>query len=161
MPYRHSQFAAVIVFGMLIPLLALLVLPSFLEAFPSIVPVGLGVLLAAIVLFYSLNVEIADGALVCSFGIGLIRKRLLLSDIERVKVVRNPWYVGWGIRWMPGQYSLWNVSGVQAVELLLKDGTHFRIGTDEPEVLARAIESQVGHLTPAVRPPNECHLSTQ
>jgi hypothetical protein len=35
---------------------------------------------------------------------------------------------------------VWNVSGFQAVELTLKDGSRFRIGTDEPEALVHAIE---------------------
>jgi hypothetical protein len=42
---------------------------------------------------------------------------------------------------MPGQYWLWNVSGMGAVELQLKNGSRFRIGTDEPETLARAVEA--------------------
>jgi len=36
---------------------------------------------------------------------------------------------------------LWNVSGLRAVEFLLKDGSRFRIGTDEPEALVKAIEA--------------------
>ena len=42
---------------------------------------------------------------------------------------------------MPGKYWLWNVSGFRAVELVFKDGKRFRIGTDEPESLIRAIEN--------------------
>ncbi len=147
MEYRHSQFAAVIVFGMLIPFMAILVLPLFLQGFPPIVPFALLVLLIGFALFYSLNVEIGDGVLVCSFGVGLIRRRIFLSDVQSVRIVQNPWYVGWGIRWMPGQYWLWNVSGLQAVELLFKDGVRFRIGTDEPQVLAGAIESNLSSAT--------------
>ena len=41
---------------------------------------------------------------------------------------------------MPGQYWLWNVSGLQAVELVLNNGKRFRIGTDEPENLVNAIQ---------------------
>jgi hypothetical protein len=40
---------------------------------------------------------------------------------------------------MPGQYWVWNVSGLDAVELTLRSGRRFRIGTDEPEELAKAI----------------------
>jgi hypothetical protein len=101
------------------------------------------VLLGVLALFCSLTVEIKDLVLVCSFGPGLIRKTIHLSDIDKVLVVRNPWYAGWGIRWMPGQYWLWNVSGLQAVELIGKSGKRFRIGTNEPEALAQAIQANM------------------
>jgi len=35
---------------------------------------------------------------------------------------------------------LWNVTGLQAVELTLTHGKKFRIGTDEPDALVRAIQ---------------------
>ena len=46
---------------------------------------------------------------------------------------------GWGIRLIPNGW-LWNVSGLGAVELSLVNGQRFRIGTDEPEQLATAIQ---------------------
>ena len=39
---------------------------------------------------------------------------------------------------IPGGW-IWNVSGLDAVELLLGDGRVLRVGTDEPEALSRAI----------------------
>jgi len=97
--------------------------------------------IAALVLFYALTVGIQNNIITCRFGIGLIRKSISITEIQSVRAVQNPWYAGWGIRWIPGQYWLWNVSGFKAVELTLKDGKRFRIGTDEPEALVRAIES--------------------
>ena len=147
MHYQHSQFAAVIVYGMLIPFVAILLLPVFLPGFSEILLPALAVLFVGVALFYTLNVEIDAGVLICSFGIGLIRRRILLSNVQQVGAVTNPWFVGWGIRWMPGQYWLWNASGLRAVELLFKDGSRFRIGTDEPEVLAKAIQSNLRSAT--------------
>jgi hypothetical protein len=98
-------------------------------------------LLVALSLFRSLTVEINNGLLLCRFGSGIIRKSISLFDIEEFRTVRNPWYVGWGIRWIPGQYWLWNVSGYQAVEVVLKSGIRFRIGTDEPAALVQAIQA--------------------
>jgi hypothetical protein len=95
---------------------------------------------AVVAMFFSLTVEIEKNALTCRFGVGLIRKDIPLSEVSHVSAVLNPWWVGWGIRWIPGQYWVWNVSGFQAVELTLKDGSRFRIGTDEPEALVHAIE---------------------
>jgi hypothetical protein len=61
--------------------------------------------------------------------------------------VKNAWWYGFGIRVIPGGGRLWNVSGLHAVELLLKDGRRLRIGTDQPAALSLAIEHAVG--TPA------------
>jgi hypothetical protein len=39
---------------------------------------------------------------------------------------------------------LWNVSGLDAIEFDLRSGRRFRLGTDEPEALARALETVLG-----------------
>jgi len=53
-------------------------------------------------------------------------------------VVKNHWYYGWGIRLTP-HGVLYNVSGFYAVELRLRTGKEFRIGTDVPQELDAAI----------------------
>ena len=141
MEYRHTQLGGVIIVMVMIAFV-LVLFPAWLSG--TFHPVQLavaGVLLVTLALFHSLTVEVKDQNLMCSFGSGLIKKRIPLSDVEKVHIVRNPWYAGWGIRWMPGQYWLWNVSGFQAVELVYKNNTRFRIGTDEPESLVRAIQA--------------------
>jgi len=141
MEYRHTQVGGVVIVTVMIVII-LILFPAWLSGTLQFVQGAVaGVLGAALALFCSLTVEVRDLTLVCSFGPGLIKKRILLSDVEEVHIVRNPWYVGWGIRRIPGQYWLWNVSGFQAVELVCKDGTRFRIGTDEPESLLLAIQA--------------------
>ncbi|MBA4311418.1 MAG: hypothetical protein C0417_02195 [Chlorobiaceae bacterium] len=140
MEYRHTQFGTVIIFGVGIVIAAILV--HFLVS-GSIPPNEAGVailLLLTLFLFASLTVEINNGSVVCRFGPGLIRKEIKLSDITEVRPVTNSWLAGWGIRWIPGRYMLWNVSGFQAVELTLTNGKRFRIGTDEPDLLVHAIQ---------------------
>jgi len=90
-------------------------------------------------LFYGLTTEISDGMLTCKFGPGLIRRSFALETIEHARPVRNKWYYGWGIRYTPHGW-LFNVSGLDAVELELKGGGTFRIGTDRPEELVAVIE---------------------
>jgi hypothetical protein len=99
------------------------------------------ILLGALVvsLFVTLTVEVDGTALTCRFGPGLFRKRIALADIVRATPVTNPWIIGWGIRWYPGHCWVWNVSGLQAVELDLRSGRKFRVGTDEPAALAEAV----------------------
>jgi hypothetical protein len=73
------------------------------------------------------------------FGLGVIRKVFLLKDIEACRVVKNPWYYGWGIRFTPRGW-LFNVSGFSALELQMKSGKLYRIGTDDAEGLAKAVD---------------------
>ena len=96
------------------------------------------VLGACLVLFWSLTVKVTAREVVLAFGPGIIRKRFPLSEIESVKVVRNRWYYGWGVRLTPHGW-LHNVSGLDAVELELRSDKKVRIGTDDPQGLADAI----------------------
>ena len=52
--------------------------------------------------------------------------------------MRNKWWYGWGLRWIPGG-SMYNVWGFDAVELELRSGKVFRIGSDEPDALLAAL----------------------
>ena len=93
--------------------------------------------------FGSLTVTIDDRHLTARFGFGPVRKRIALAEIASHRQVRNPWYCGWGIRYVGGGW-LYNVSGFDAVEIVRHDGTRVRIGTDEPNALTRAIGTVAG-----------------
>lgn len=88
--------------------------------------------------FSSLTIEISRGRLRSSFAGGVPAKTVDLDEIESVSVVTNPWYYGWGIKYTPHGW-LYNVSGFDAVQIQLKNGRTFRLGTDEPERLRDAI----------------------
>jgi hypothetical protein len=91
--------------------------------------------------FSRLTVEVTHEILV-RFGRRWPRRMIDPSAITATRVVRNsPWY-GWGIRWIR-KGSLWNVWGLDAVELDLANGRRFRIGTDEPDELLAAIRTIV------------------
>jgi hypothetical protein len=107
---------------------------------PSIL-LTLIVLIAAAILFSSLTVDVSGNELRWHFGPGLWAYRLPLGDIQRVAIVRNRWWSGFGIRMRPG-FRLYNVSGFDAVELQLKSGDIRRIGTDDPQGLAAALRSR-------------------
>lgn len=89
-------------------------------------------------LFSSLTVEVDDAALRWHFGPGLWNYQIPLVEIRSAEVVRNTWSNGFGIRLKPG-FRLYNVSGLDAVELRLKSGDVRRIGTDDPRGLRAAI----------------------
>jgi hypothetical protein len=77
---------------------------------------------------------------ICSEAIAFKGLRIALNKIQSVTVARNKWWNGFGIRVAPG-FALYNVSGLDAVELKLKSGEIRRIGTDDPEGLAAALQS--------------------
>lgn len=93
-------------------------------------------------LFGWLTVTVDDQAVTARFGIGLIRKKIKMKDIQNATRVRNKWYYGWGIRMGPGGW-MYNVSGLDAVDIELQGGGRFRVGTDEPEELVRAIKQRI------------------
>lgn len=139
--YRHTQFGGTV----LLVLGCAIAVAVFLNETPTR---GLPtlmlelILLACLALFYALHVEVDAQALSWRLGIGIVRRRVLLEDIVAVRQVRNRWYQGWGIRKIPGGW-LYNVSGLDAVEVETRHGRRWRIGTDEPQSLAWAIRSRL------------------
>ena len=110
-----------------------------------LIGIAIGVMIiigAALVLFSSLTVVIREDDMEVRFGPGLIRKRFKLHEIESCQVVKNSFFYGWGIRLTPHGW-LYNVSGFYAVELKLRKGQCFRIGTDVPQQLELAIRRAV------------------
>ncbi|MBC8313091.1 MAG: hypothetical protein H8E33_02445 [Candidatus Cloacimonetes bacterium] len=93
-------------------------------------------------MFSRLTVVIDSEFLRIKFGPGIIGKKFLLKDIIFCKAIKNPWYYGWGIRITP-HGILYNVSGFLAVEIKMKSGKKYRIGTDEPEKLRQAIHQSI------------------
>ena len=63
----------------------------------------------------------------CHFGRGIVHRSIALADLASVSLVRNSWLAGWGVRLTPTGW-MWNVSGLDAVELVFVDGRRFRIG---------------------------------
>ncbi len=100
----------------------------------------LGLLGTLGVLFSTLTVKVTRDALIFYFGPGFWTKRFPLEDIISVEAVRNSPLYGWGIRWTFHGW-LYNVSGLQAVELEIQGEGQIRIGTDEPERLKQALET--------------------
>lgn len=140
-PYRHTQIG----WAILVPILIVLVVSlglmnSSTGSWPRhLMPVA-GILSVVLILFATLTVKVTDGWLECRFGVGLIWRRIRLAEVQRVETVRNKWYYGWGIRLTPHGW-LWNVAGLDAVELTFTNGKKFRIGTDDSKGLLEAIRA--------------------
>lgn len=98
-----------------------------------------GILLISVLLFYGMTTVVDQNKIVLSYGIGLIRKTINLSNVRQVDIVKNPWYYGWGIRYIP-HGMLYNVSGSDGVELKFSTGDRVvRIGTKNPAQLHEAL----------------------
>ena len=92
--------------------------------------------------FTTLTTSIDENCLRIKFGYGIFRKKFALSEIASVTRVKNHWYYGWGIRlWLWPKMWIYNVSGFDAVELVMKNGKVYRIGTNVPGELEAAIKA--------------------
>ncbi|MBN2196483.1 MAG: hypothetical protein JW751_26970 [Polyangiaceae bacterium] len=144
--YRHTQVgwvtlvALVLIAGTVGGLLATAELWAALGAL-------IGLLLAIAVIFSTLTVEVDQHQLRFHFGLGFPRKRIPLADVRQYAAVQNPWWYGWGIHVTP-RGVLYNVSGLDAVELRLQNGKCLRVGSDEPGALCRALEEVLGRRAP-------------
>jgi hypothetical protein len=97
------------------------------------------ILLICAVMFCKLTIKIDSETLRWSFGIGIVRKQVLLAEIAVCEPIRIRWWYGWGIHLTPYGW-LYNVSGLDAVTITLRDGRKFALGTDDPQGLSVAIE---------------------
>jgi hypothetical protein len=141
--YRHTQVGHVtVVLVVAMVALAMGMAAWSGQAGPAIVG---GLLLLVLAQFGSLTTTVDDEALELRMGMGVIRRRIPLRQIASVAVVRTSWIWGWGIRWTPHGW-LWNVWGTRGVELRYLDGERFRVGTDEPERLAAAIQARIARV---------------
>jgi hypothetical protein len=104
---------------------------------PAFVPLAVVSLL-----FSSLNISVNESDVKWSFGPNFWKKSISLSNVNSVKIINTKWYYGLGIRLISTGW-LYAVSGLQAVELTLNDGTKVNLGTNEPNELARVITEKL------------------
>lgn len=143
MTYKHTQIGYLII----IVLLAVGALFGFIlvmTGFDLIVFALISIILLILASFASLQVTIDGRYLRLQFGYGIFKKRFSLSEIASSEAARNHWYYGWGIRfWFWPHMWIYNVSGLDAVEIKLINGRRYRIGTDQPKRLELAIKEAI------------------
>src|SRR5512138_2696926 len=139
--YKHTQIGYVLIVAISAAILLIVSLMFTTADFNPIAAV-LGFMILCLALFATLTVEVDEQALNLRFGIGIIQKRFMLQDIAAYRAVKNPWYYGWGIHLIPRGW-IFNVSGWEAVELQMKNGAKYRIGSDDAAGLVSALETQL------------------
>ena len=102
---------------------------------------GITLLIAS--LFYRLRVVVDTVGIHLIYGIGLIKFTIKPDRVKSVRIVRNSWYYGLGIRMIP-KGRLYNIHGLDAVEIIYEDGREkmVRIGSDEVHVLKAYLEKK-------------------
>ncbi len=148
MNYRHTQVGylmiiitlVVLVFFAWLQITARAEPPSYDSGTNFAITAIMVLILFALASFVSLQVIIDGKYLRIKFGYGIYRKKFLLNEIVSVKTVKNYWYYGWGIRvWLWPKMWIYNISGFDAVEITMKNGKIYRIGTDESKKLEKAL----------------------
>ena len=135
MPYRHTQVG----YWMFVVSVVLALVIAARAQSLTMFGVMCFITTLASALFGTLTTVVDSGSVVVQFGpLGLIHDRFEVADITSARVVRNSPLYGIGMRYIP-HGRLWNVWGLDAVELQLRNGTRFRIGTDEPQALLAAL----------------------
>ena len=135
--YKHTQigYFLLIVYSIAVLFVGHL---NIMTNFNPFALASLIIVLIALGIFTRLTVTVDDQMIKVQFGLRVIRKAFRLNEIEAYRVVKNPWYYGWGIRFTPRGW-LFNVSGFSAIELQMKNGKTYRIGTDDSDNLAAAL----------------------
>lgn len=135
--YKHTQIGYLLItaLGAAVLLIAYL---TIVTRFNPGAMILLSFMTLCVAAFATLTVEVDDEALEIHFGMGIFRKRFLLKNIESYRAVRNPWYYGWGIHLIPGGW-IYNVSGWDAIELRMRNGRTYRIGTNDSQGLIDAL----------------------
>ncbi|MBV8074179.1 MAG: hypothetical protein JO140_02030 [Candidatus Eremiobacteraeota bacterium] len=141
--YEHRQFGTFIV---AIAVAIDAVLAAILASSPVVrtetVVLGPAFVLVGIAagLFSSLTIRVTRTQLQWWLGIKPLGMRVALAEIASAAPIKTNVFEGWGIH-LTWHGWLWNVAGFNAVQIELRGGTRYALGTPEPEKLTQAIIS--------------------
>lgn len=140
MHYQNKQMgtALLLVMGAVTLFISLMAIDKNTEViWPVVIVLGL-----VSFLFHSLNIKVNTGEINWSFGPGFWKKSIKIEAINSVRLIKTKWYYGLGIRYISSGW-LYTVSGTTAIQLELKDGSKINLGTNDPDNLVKAIQSQL------------------
>ena len=151
-PYKHTQIGYPMLFIALtvaslfawVQITARAEPPSYYSGTNFLITAIMVLILFTLASFTTLTTSIDEKYIRIKFGYGIFRKKFLLSEIVSTRQVKNHWYYGWGVRlWLWPKMWIYNVSGFDAVEIIMKDGKVYRIGADTPRELETAIKQTI------------------
>jgi len=92
----------------------------------------------------TLTTSIDEKCFRIKFGYGIFARTFPLNQIASVQSVKNHWHYGWGVKvWFWPYMLIYTVSGFDAVEIIMRNGKIYRIGTDTPSELKAAIKKAI------------------
>ena len=139
--YEHRQFGTFIVgIAVFIELALASMLAASGEMRKAEAFLGPAFVLVAVAaaLFSSMTIRVTRTHLEWWLGIKQLGMRVALAEIASAEPVKTNLLEGWGIH-LTWHGWLWNVAGFNAVQVSLKTGARYALGTPEPEKLAGAI----------------------
>lgn len=145
--YQHKQYAFFIFF-------VLMWLGGFVALAWRLIGADAPLIVFAVILilvgflFHGLTIKVDNRFISWGFGPGIAGKKIALDEIIDAKAVQNTFRHGVGVR-ITHDGWVYSVSGFSAVQLTLKDGTQYRLGTNDQQGLVAALE---GKITPAAVP---------
>jgi len=91
-------------------------------------------------LLYKLTIVIDKDTITAIFGIGFLKRKIKIEDIDftTLEIVKPHFLTGIGIRLTPKGW-LWNVKFGKAIFFKTKNGKTFFVGTDEPDVIKETL----------------------
>jgi hypothetical protein len=150
--YKHTQIGylmlsvtlAVLVFFAWLQITARAEPPSYYSGPNFAVTAIMALILFILASFTTLTTSIDENLLRIKFGYGIFAKKFPINQIVSVQSVKNHWYYGWGVKvWFWPYMWIYNVSGFDAVEIIMRNGKIYRIGTDTPGELEAAIKRAI------------------
>ena len=145
--YKHTQIGFLILGILCVALVFFIWIYGVMTAetsIPTFTIVVMALVLFMLASFGTLTVSVDKQYVTIKFGYGIFRKRFVVSEIASAERVKNHWYYGWGIRlWLWPKMWIYNVSGFDAIEIIMRNGRIYRIGTDVPGELETAIKRTI------------------
>lgn len=139
--YQHKQYA-IFIFVILGWIGAFIALAWNLIGADIPLMVFSAILVLVAFLFHGLTIKVSDKNVSWAFGPGVFGKTVTFDEIESVRAVSNSFRHGIGLR-ITHDGWVYSVSGFSAVELAMKDGTNYRLGTNDQEGLLAALKEHV------------------
>ncbi|MGO2372031.1 MAG: hypothetical protein ACTH5C_06660 [Pseudoalteromonas prydzensis] len=139
--YQHKQFA-LFIFVILSWIASFVGLAWYLIGADMPLMVFAAILLLVGFLFHGLTIKVDDNQISWGFGPGVFGDKLQLADIIEAKAVENSFRHGIGLR-ITHDGWIYTVSGFSAVQLTLKDGSQYRLGTNDQDGLLAALAGKI------------------
>lgn len=142
--YEHRQVGwitviALFLIAVLICCAAAISAPSERTLSYSLVPI----MLVVAALFSTLTVRVTDKRVMWYFGVSGIGRSVALTEITSIRAIKTSIFEGWGIH-LTWHGWVWNVAGFNAVQIILRSGTRFAVGTPDPQAVIDAVQSARG-----------------